>query len=211
MAIRKWLIWVGDAPYYKALEKELEGMNSVLDVGCGNNSPIAKVKKNFYSLGIDVFKPSIQKSKKAKIHDEYRMGNILKIDRFFKPKSFDAVIALDVVEHFEKKEGLKLIRDMEKVARKKIIVFTPYGFTVQHPCDGNPFQAHKSGWSIEEFKKLGYKVHGMRGFRWIRGEYATIKYKPWFFWGTISYMSQFLVYFFPKFSYQLFAVKELKK
>ena len=41
-------------------------MESVLDVGCGSNSPLAKIKKNFYLVGVDVFEPSIKKSKKEK-------------------------------------------------------------------------------------------------------------------------------------------------
>lgn len=209
MALRQWLVEIGDLAYYKALEEELKGMDSVLDVGCGDKSPIAKLKKNFHSFGIDVFGPSIQKSKKVQIHDDYKIGDILKIDRFFKPRSFDAVIALDVIEHFSKKDGLKLITLMEKIAKKKVIIFTPFGFTKQHPNDGNPFQKHRSGWHIGEFKKMGYKVYGMRGLRFIRGEYATIKYKPWFLWGALSTVSQFFVYNYPRFAYQLLAVKKM--
>lgn len=210
MAIKQWLVNIGDAHYYNVLEKELEGVKSVLDVGCGSNSPLAKVKKTFVSTGVDIFKRSIEKSKKAKIHDSYKVGDILKIETFFKPKSFDAVIALDVVEHFSKKEGRKLISSMEKIAKKKVIVFTPNGFTQQYPYNGNPFQVHKSGWYIEDFVRRGYKVYGMRGFRFIRGEYATIKYKPWFLWGAVSTLSQFFIYNYPRFAYQLLAVKKLQ-
>lgn len=211
MTIRQWLVEMGDAVYYNVLGKELAEMQSVLDVGCGSDSPLARVKKTFYSIGVDIFKRSIEKSKKAKIHDSYKVGDILKIESFFKPKSFDAVIALDVVEHFSKKDGRTLISSMEKIAKKKVIIFTPNGFTKQHPYDGNPFQVHKSGWYIEDFVKRGYKVYGMRGFRFIRGEYATIKYKPWFFWGALSTISQFLVYNFPRFAYQLLAVKTITR
>ena len=43
---------------------------------------------------------------------------------------------------------------MEKVARKKVIVFTPNGFVPQRPYDGNPFQEHLSGWSVDEIHEL---------------------------------------------------------
>lgn len=207
MAIRQWLVEIGDRSYYKSLEKELAFVNSVLDIGCGGSSPLAKVKKNFYSVGADIFKPSIDKSKKAGIHDEYKNVDILRLDKFFKPKSFDAVVALDVIEHFEKKDGMKLMQLMEKIAKKKVIIFTPFGFTKQHPYEDNPHQVHKSGWFIEDFIKNGYKIYGMRGLRFIRGEYATIKYKPWFLWGFISTVSQVFVYNYPKLAYQLLAVK----
>lgn len=209
--LRQKLTSLGDFFYYKILEKELDGMNSVLDVGCGHNSPIAKIKRKFYSVGVDFFEPSIKKSQKAKIHNEYKLGDVLKIGRYFKKKSFDAVIALDIIEHLEKEEGLSLLKQMEEIARKKIIIMTPQGFVQQHPFEKNPYQVHKSGWEIKDFKKMRYKIYGLRGFKFIRGEYATIKYKPWLLWGIIATLSQFLVYFFPSFAYQLLAVKYLGK
>src|SRR3990167_6716294 len=131
MAIRQWLVEIGDAYYYQVLEKELVGMKSVLDVGCGSNSPLAKVTKTFYSFGIDIAKQSIEKSKIAKIHDDYKVGNVLKIDTYFRPKSFDAVVALDVIEHFKKRDALKLVDSMERIARKKVLIGTPHGFAKQ--------------------------------------------------------------------------------
>lgn len=210
MTIRQWLVDIGDASYYSTLEKELEGMESVLDVGCGDNSPLVRVKKKFRSVGVDTFAPSIKKSKKNKIHDDYKIGDILELDSFFKPKSFDAVIALDVVEHFVKQDALNLIKSMEKVARKKVIILTPNGFAKQDAYNGNPFQEHKSGWSISDFKKLGYKIRGMRGFKLIRGGEgcATIKFKPWVLWGIISTLSQPVAYFIPELACQLMAVKK---
>lgn len=207
MTVRQFFVYIGDLSYYKTLEKEVSGAKTVLDVGCGSWSPLANVKKTFYSVGIDIHKPSIEEIKKKKIHDDDKVGDVLNLDKFFKPKSFDVVVALDVVEHFEKKQGLDLIKKMESIAKKKVVIFTPYGFTKQDPVDGNPFQKHKSGWTIAEFDRMGYKLHGMRGFRFIRGEYATIKYKPWFLWGIISTLSQAFVYNFPQLAYQLIAVK----
>ena len=88
---------------------------------------------------------------------------------------------------------------------------TPQGFVQQEATQGNTYQIHKSGWSIEDFTKYGFTVYGIRGLRWIRGEYATIKYKPWIVWGMISTVSEPFLYFFPSFAYQLFAVKELEE
>lgn len=209
MGIRQWLIEIGDASYYRVLEREFGDMRSVLDVGCGSNSPLAKIKKNFYLLGIDIFESSIKKSKKAKIHDDYKVGDILNIDKFFKPKSFDAIVAIDVIEHFKKKDALKLIDSMDRIAKKKVVIVTPYGFAKQSAYDGNPYQEHKSGWSISDFKKMGYKIRGMRGFRFIRGGEggANIRYKPWIIWGVISALSQPIAYFIPQIASQLLAVK----
>lgn len=210
MNFRKKLINTGDSFYYRILQKELSGMESVLDIGCGSNSPLLKLKKKFYSVGIDAFEPSIKKSRKLKIHNEYKIGNVLKLYKSFKKRSFDAVLALDLIEHLEKKEGWVLLRQMEKIAKKKVIVMTPHGFTKQHPIEKNPYQVHRSGWEIKDFRKLKYKLYGLRGFRFIRGEYATIKYNPWFLWGALSVVSQVPVYYFPRLAYQLLAVKDIK-
>lgn len=201
----------GDWPYYLALARKLKGCNSVLDVGCGSWSPLAKVKKNFYSEGFDINRPSIQKIERTKTHDKYKIGDAQKIDEFYGPSSFDAVMALDLIEHLEKKNGLSLLKKMEAIAKEKVIILTPNGFIKQASIKDNPYQVHQSGWTVEEFKKLGYKVYGQRGLKFIRGEYASIKFKPWFFWGCLSTLSQLLVYRFPRFAYQLLAIKELTK
>lgn len=199
-----------DIFYYKALENHLKGCASVLDVGCGSDSPLARIKKFFTSHGIDAHQPSVLKSKDKKIHDKYTVGNINDLKSHFKRKSFDAVIALDVIEHFPKKDSYKLIEGMEKIARKKVILLTPNGFYPQDGYDSNPYQIHKSGWSSENLRKLGYKTYGLRGIKYLRGDYATIKYKPWILWGAIAFLSEPLLYLLPRLSYDLFAVKDIK-
>lgn len=207
--IQSFFTKIGDWPYYQALSDALKNCNSVLDVGCGSWSPLSEIKKHFYAEGIDIHKPSLEKAKKNKVHDKYRLGDVKKLDKFYQPKSFDAVVALDLIEHLPKNDGLKLIKKMESIARKTVILLTPNGFTKQDPLEDNPHQVHQSGWGIGELRKLGYRVYGMRGLKFLRGECATIRFKPWFFWGLISTLSELITYFFPDFSYQLLAIKEV--
>lgn len=210
MNARAYLVSLGDYPYYSLLEHNLVGMKSVLDVGCGARSPLANVPKAFHSVGLDVFGESIRRSKKLRIHDEYIIGDVTKLARLVPPKSFDAVVALDLIEHLTKQEGESLLTSMEKIARKKVIVMTPNGFYRQEPYEKNPYQVHKSGWTTQDFQSRGYRVLGIRGLKSLRGEYATIRWKPWFVWGVISALSQYILVWFPRFSYQLFAVKNVQ-
>ena len=183
----------------------------MLDVGCGEHSPLSNVIKTFTSTGIDIFKPMIAKSKKDKIHDSYVVGDIANLDRYFKPKSFDAIIALDVVEHLPKKTSLAMISQMEIIAKKRVIILTPNDFYHQKSHRGNPYQEHKSGWKVKDFISRGYVVRGLRGLKYLRKEFASIRYKPWFVWAPISFITEPIFYFYPSLSYHLFAVKDLQK
>lgn len=210
MTIRGWIIEKGDFFYYWLLSHELSHVDSVLDVGCGARSPLQKIPKTFHAVGVDIFQESITRSKKLHIHDAYIRSDVMKIHQKVRRKSFDAVIALDLIEHLTKKEGDKLLVAMEIIARKKVIVMTPNGFYKQEPYEGNTYQIHKSGWSVEDFRSKGFAVYGIRGLQWIRGEYATIRWKPWFLWGLLATFFEPFTVFFPNIAYQLFAVKKIK-
>lgn len=188
--------------WIKKLKKELSKGNTVLDLGCGCNSPIQYCDLPF-SVGVELFEPYLQESKKKGIHNQYIKADIRKVE--LKPKSFDAVVLLDVLEHLKEEEGYELIKKMEKWARKKIIIFTSNGLVYQNGYDNNPLQEHKSGWSVE---KLGFKVYGINGWKKLRGYKASIKYKPTLLWHIISNLTQKITYYCPKFAFQLFAVKE---
>lgn len=189
------------------LKKELRGCKSVLDLGCGYNSPIQYCKIPF-SVGVELFEPYLIESKRKGIHNQYIKADIREID--FEPKSFDAVIAIEVLEHLTTQEGYELIKNMEKWALKKIIISTPNGYLWQNDADNNPLQEHKSGWFTKELEKFGFKVIGLNGFKPLRGYAASIRYKPKLLWYLISDLTQKITYYYPKWAFQLFAVKEIK-
>jgi 2-polyprenyl-3-methyl-5-hydroxy-6-metoxy-1,4-benzoquinol methylase len=191
------------------LESNLKGSKKILDVACGPYSPIRLISGQFKSEGIDIFEPSLDLSKKRKIHNTYKKGNIMNLEKYYKIRSFDSVICIDVIEHFKKTDAIKLIKKMEKIARLNVILMTPNGFYHQDHLHGNPYEEHKSGWSVVDLNNLGYKVFGLRGLKFLRGEHASIIKKPWFFWAVVAFLSEPLLYFFPKHSYQLIAVKYL--
>ena len=100
---------------------------------------------------------------------------------------------------------------MERVSSNQVIVFTPNGFLKQgdHYIKINPWQRHRSGWSVKDFEKRGYKVYGVNGWKPLRGENAVPRIKPLFLGIIISEITQFFIIFFPTKAFQLFAV--LKK
>jgi predicted TPR repeat methyltransferase len=194
--------------FLSELKEAVGGCETLLDVGCGNNSIVNKLPKEIYSVGVDLHKPSIEKSKEQGIHNEYYEIDVLDIEKQFLSKSFDCVLALDLIEHLTKKEGLNLLEMMETIARKKVIVFTPNGFLPQGEYDNNPNQIHKSGWEVEEMKMQGYDIIGINGWKPLRGEYANIKFRPRWFWGIVSDITQFFIRNHPEYAFQILCVKK---
>ena len=199
--------------YSKTLEKEVigTGCESLLDIGCGSNSPVKWFSHKLkHSVGVDAHEPSLQKSQKLGIHQEYKkVEDLLSLDKSFPPKSFDAVLASDLIEHLSKNDGEKLIAVMEKLAKKKVIIFTPNGFLPQTPYDDNKFQAHISGWEVEEMQAKGYQVYGLSGWRPLKGERAELKWWPKRLWERLSLFTEIVLVNNPKHSFEILCIKNV--
>lgn len=198
--------------YERYLEKELQENDTVLDLGCGKNSPLRHCRVS-YSVGIDLFEPYLKESKKKRIHNDYVLADVRNLP--FAHKSFDVVACIDILEHLTKKEGYKLIKNVEQIAKKKIIILTPNGFLPQAQYDKNVLQIHKSGWTIDEFKRLGFDVKGINGLKFFRGEKGKPKFKFKLKILNLAVtvlldLSQKIVSLFPQLAFQLLAVKKLK-
>lgn len=170
--------------FMRKLERVLSGCQSVLDIECGSHSLLALLKFD-YTVGLDAYKFNIDKAKRNQTHDKYFFSDARKIKKLFKPKSFDAVIALDFIEHLTKKDGKKLLGDMGKIAKKRIVIFTPNGFLPQKSKNGS-LEEHLSGWDAKEMEKSGYKVYGFYGPKFLRSNDYGIRFKPKLIWGIIS-------------------------
>ncbi len=154
---------------YFELNKIFPKNFTIIDVGCGSNSILKLFKKNItYSYGVEIHKQSIEKSKKNKIHSKYICDNVLNIKKYFKKKSIDVVFSIDLIEHLKKSEAINLIKDMEKIAKKMIIIKTTNGYVYQNTYENNVYQKHLSGFSPNYFNKKGYKVLGIDGPYFLR-------------------------------------------
>ena len=196
-------------PHWRYIEKEIRGCHSLLDLGCGYPSPVSNFSYKLHTVGVDAFGPSIAKSKADHIHDEYVQTDVLEAHKHFRKKSFDCVIALDLIEHLDKNSGFKLIEEMETLARKKVVIFTPNGFLSQPAHGGNRHQKHLSGWSVDEMRNRGYKVIGINGWKPLRKEFADLRFNPHWLWLAVSDLTQLVVQYFPKQAFAILCVKTL--
>jgi hypothetical protein len=75
----------------------------------------------------------------------------------FRDNSFDLGFLCEVIEHLDQLEGELSIREMQRTCRK-CIVSTPRKMLPQDGYDGNPLQAHKNQWSVEDLTGLGLDI-----------------------------------------------------
>lgn len=195
--------------YYDWLKYDLEGCESILELGCGSKSPLLHIGYGQKADAIDIWQPYVDKHNEA---EDYRMcwqADILKMD--FPERAYDAVVMFDVLEHLprEKVKAMDLFGKMEKCARKKVIFFTPNGYVPNDEVDGDPYQAHLSAWWPADYQKRGYEVVGGTGIRCFFGK-ASLPKRPHILFYTLGMLSQPVVYYFPKLAWHSYAVKEVR-
>jgi hypothetical protein len=179
-----------------------------LDIGCGIFSNLTSLRPQLISTGIDAFESSIEDAKRNNLHDNYILADIMQHD--FHGQKYDVVIASEVIEHFDKWNGYNLIQRMEQLATKLVIITTPNGFLMQGPEFGNPWQRHKSGWFVQDFIGLGYKVQGIFGPKFMRGYANEIKWRGARLWLPASQLIGRLLTPWPAYHAGLLAIKEIE-
>lgn len=132
----------------------------MLDVACGLSLKSKYIPAQI-RVGVDIHEPYFNHIE-ADVPYVVIKHDVRKLKDIFLPKSFDLVIALDIIEHIKKEEGYELIRACEKIARKAVIFETPKGYIPQNidiqGHGGDKWQTHRSGWDVTDFTKRGYKT-----------------------------------------------------
>jgi hypothetical protein len=156
---------VTHVPRVKALEvveRNVKDAEVVLDLGAGI-VPQPFVSKPLVHICVDAHRPYLDRVKREVADDPRYVFLNARWDEvigMLPDKSVDSVYALDFIEHLEKEDGLRMLREAERVARVQIVVYTPNGFFPQshHPhgrdrwgMDGGLWQTHRSGWGTEDF------------------------------------------------------------
>jgi len=195
--------------HIELLEQEVVGScKTLLDIGCGNGNHMIGISPHLaYSVGVDMFEDSIKEARENKIYTDTVLTDVKHIAKNYPDNSFECVVAFDLIEHLDKADGFSLLGDMERIASKKVIVFTPNGFLAQGALYGNEAQIHKSGWTVSEMQSRGYKILGVHGPKPLLGEVSNPRWRPRRLWLSVAVMTQPLFLKFPKASFQIFCVK----
>lgn len=147
--------WLG-----KKVQGELEYYDSVLDLGCGimqaTNGMVCKS-----ILCCDIFTPYLSKIRESVPTITLAMTELGR----FVDDSYDVVISLDVIEHLEKQVGFDAITHMKRIARRKVIIYTPNEFDTNDDAventwglGKNEYQRHRSLFTKQQLTDIGFKV-----------------------------------------------------
>ena len=74
--------------------------------------------------------------------------------------TYGAILLLDVIEHFEKQDGDRVLELAEQRLAKggELFVATPAIWMEQGAAYGNELERHRSLWTADEFRALGFDV-----------------------------------------------------
>lgn len=152
---------VSHKDFLDTINELLSDSRTVLDIGCG----VGETLKDLccpIKIGLDAHRPYLEH---AKYGEQFIKINFTaeRVSELFLPKSLDSVTLIDVIEHLEKGVAWDVLRQVEEIAAKRVIVFTPRGFFQQLEVDhyglgGESLQRHRSGWEVEDFQKHGYNI-----------------------------------------------------
>jgi 2-polyprenyl-3-methyl-5-hydroxy-6-metoxy-1,4-benzoquinol methylase len=140
---------------------------TLLDVGCGRGiiGALCRIYREMdRQVGIDGYAPSLELCRRHAFYDELLDRRLEALPLPFAAHEFDVATCIEVIEHLPKPAGLALLAELERVA-KCVVVSTPNGFLAQSDLDANPLQRHRSGWSVADFERRGYRVRGVGGMK----------------------------------------------
>lgn len=91
------------------------------------------------------------------VYDNIYKENVLDILDKLKETQYDLVFLGDVIEHFDKEDGQKIL---DELSYKHIIIVTPLIVSEQAAVYNNKFETHKSSWKHQHLAQLELKIIG---------------------------------------------------
>lgn len=152
-------------PYYYVKEATDNG-ESLLSLCCGIGLELGNLNTQEVTA-VDIAPQYIAKVKERCPQAKTVISDALAYIKDQPDGSVDVISIIDGIEHMDKAIGLDLIKEMKRVAKSKILLFTPEGhgeggYLKNEPHNAwgiegaDEHQKHKSGWTRLELKDLGF-------------------------------------------------------
>lgn len=114
--------------------------------------------------GIEIFEPYTDLPHMKGLYNNIHVGNayhILKNNGF--NVKYDLCIAMDVIEHMFKDQGVFVAKELINISNKKCIINVPTGNWMNNVViAGNEAEQHRAIWEPEDFDKLSEEI-GIKG------------------------------------------------
>jgi len=124
---------------------------------CANGKNVSQRPKQEWRVridGIEAFRTYL-----TPVHDyvynNIVIGDAIDILPTINDHTYELVLAIDILEHFTKLDGLRFLWHLKRIASKAVLVSTPKEFLGQE-VEANPYENHRSQWSEEELAEQGF-------------------------------------------------------
>jgi len=150
-------------PYFASLIPN--NSRTFVDVGCGYGSIgyllrvhllMSRIKGEL--IGLDVSREYFQHLTQSNVYDHLVLASASALP--FKDKEIDVSLSIEVIEHLDKREAIRMLQELDRITKKRAILTTPNGFHQVFEAL-NIYEIHRSGWTPSELKKFGFKVRGI--------------------------------------------------
>lgn len=111
--------------------------------------------------GIEIYEPYIsENTHQREIYDRIHIGDATSVINLL--GTFDVIYAGDVLEHIEKDESVKLVRQLIAKTQKALICSIPLGTEwLGKRGYENGYEDHISSWQLQELTGLGFRYYNV--------------------------------------------------
>lgn len=130
----------------------------ILDLGIGRGN-FGKIIKESIKIPVKIIGIEVWEKYRNKKWDYYDKIIINDISKYLKEnrQKYNVVLLIDVLEHFTKEEGRKVLGNILKIVNKAVIVSTPITPYPQRAVKGNPHEIHRALWRGNELIQMGFQ------------------------------------------------------
>lgn len=89
-------------------------------------------------------------------YNHLMVGDALEILPTLPNQSYELVLAIDILEHFTRSDGLIFLSHLKRIAQKAALVSTPKEFIPQE-VPANPYENHRSLWTWQDLVDQGFE------------------------------------------------------
>jgi len=128
-------------------------LREYLDVQSQGSGRFDASVRNVVIDGIEVFEEYVTDLQRL-IYDRIYIGDAKEVIGNLGP--YDMILICDVIEHFQKEDGLLFLDKVMARVRKAAVITTPAHSYPQGAVYGNPAEEHVSQWVVADFRRFGH-------------------------------------------------------